>query len=161
MAEQQNLVDFTPTAAELTAYDAALGVLETFHKKYGAALSEGQRRTIPRLAAENVAEADAALSVAQADDGFLPRNFAVDDFAQDATLHQTLVPRYVRLTRVFEMADDTMVALRSDLYTAMLTVYSYAKGKVSGPGMDRLTAAMGKRFRRPGRSGTPQLPTAP
>ena len=63
-----------------------------------------------------------------------------------------LAPIADRLQQLAELADDTVVAVGTDAYTAALVVYQMAQVAGKGAGLDGALDAMGQRFARKSRA---------
>ena len=80
--------------------------------------------------------------------GVLARNFDLDGFRRYVTAIDQLNPWLVRLTRLYERANDTHMALGSDLMTSALEGYAFLKIAGKGTGLDGLRTMLSARFNR-------------
>ena len=80
--------------------------------------------------------------------GILPANFDYPGFRRDLAMLDALSPRLVRLARLQERADDTVMALGSDLMTNALEGYAFLKIAGKGEGLDALRKMLSARFDR-------------
>ena len=89
--------------------------------------------------------------------GILPANFDYPGFRRDLAMLDALRPRLVRLARLQERADDTVMALGSDLMTNALEGYAFLKIAGKGEGLDNLRKMLSARFDRT----ATKVPSAP
>ncbi|MGL4550507.1 MAG: hypothetical protein ACRC33_04920 [Gemmataceae bacterium] len=156
----QDLITLDVPDADWTAIDAALAVLET---KLGAKLLDltiEQRKRLTKMGDKSEAFCRQALVVGRQNAQSLPPDTAAGLAAEEADLAalDKLRPRLVRLVALTEKADDSEVALGSDVMVFSLTLYGVLKALGAGAGLDGLKAQMGARFARRPR---PPEPTPP
>lgn len=120
-----------------------------------------ERRTILKMGEANQPVAENMLRLAETDDSFLPRWFEVADFAQDVKLLKKVRQIHLKASRLYELIDDTLMALGSDAFSAALVVYGAAKENGRGEGLDEMLSVFGRRFarRRKQTGGTETPPT--
>ncbi len=153
----QDLISLGISAADWTAIDDALTTLET---KLGAKLldlSVEQRQGLTKMGDKSEAFCRQALITGRQNVGKLPPDTANDLAAEEADLADldALRPRLARLNALREMADDTEVALGSDIMVFSLSLYGILKaiGAAVGTGLDVLRAQLSTRFARKSRGG--------
>lgn len=153
----QNLISMNLTAKQLAAVDAALTTLEE-NLSGLTALTALQRSRLVKMGDKSEAFCRQAVDVMGENPGVLPVNFDLAEVRRDLAMHDALRPRLIRLERLFEKANDTDIALGSDVMTAALEGYAFLKISGKGEGLEGLRRAMSARFERSG-STTPPVPT--
>lgn len=158
----QDLITLDISEADWTAIDAALDTLET---KLGAKLLDltiDQRKELTKMGDKSEAFGRQTLITARLNIVKLPPEAAADLTIEEADLAalDTLRPRLARLTALAEKADDTELALGSDIMVYCLTVYRILKAVGAGAGLDALKAQMGARFQRSAPTPAPTPPAA-
>lgn len=145
-------------SAELSAENqqAVLDALAAAREKlpFLVPLSPEDRKSLPKMGDKGRVFVAKALEIAKQNPDILVRSFDVDEFERDLALVDALSPVLLAVQSFHEMIDDTMLAVGSDAYLSALEVYNAAK-RAKAPGLDELTATMGRRFKRP-RSSTPE-----
>lgn len=147
----QNLLTLNISTQDWTDIDAAFTVLET---KLGAKLIDltpEQRSELTKMGNKSEAFCRQALIVARQNAASLPPQTVTDLTAEEGDLAEIdkLRPRLARLTALKEKADDSELALGSDIMVFCLAVYGVLKAIGQGTGLDELKAQMKARF--PGR----------
>ena len=143
----QNLISFQPSAADLTAVDAALKTLE--EKLAGLIdLSIEQRSTLMKMGDKSEAFCRKAVEVLGNNPGVLPANFSLAELLRDLAGFDTLRPRLVRFEKLYEKMRDSQLALGSDLMTGSLEGYAFLKVAGRGEGLDTARQALSARFSR-------------
>jgi len=143
----QNLVSLTLSAADLTAIDGALTTLE---QKFAGLvdLSPDQRKSLSKMGDASEAFCRQTLTVLGQNTGILPPSFNLAEAQADLANIDTLRPRFTRLQALIEKADDTEMALGSDVMSAALEGYAQLKVSGKGAGLDAVRQQMGARFAR-------------
>jgi hypothetical protein len=98
-----------------------------------------------------------ALTVATQNIEHMPRSFDLESLRMDVELAQALEPVLAAVAQLYELLDDTYLAVGSEAYVSALSVYTYAKAAGKGGGMDSMRETLGKRFTRKGRETTPTI----
>lgn len=151
----QNLIDMSMDTSGLAAIDGALQVLETQLTGL-VALTPDQRRQLIKMGDKSEAFCRQAVDVIGENPGILPRNFDDEGLRRDLAALDILRPRLIRLARLYERANDTEMALGSDLMTNALEAYAFLKIAGKGEGLDGLRKMLSARFNRsPGKAGDP------
>lgn len=155
----QDLISLGISAADWTAIDDALTTLETKLGSKLLDLSVEQRQSLTKMGDKSEAFCRQALITGRQNVGKLPPDTANDLAAEEADLADldALRPRLARLNALREMADDTEVALGSDIMVFSLSLYGILKaiGAAVGTGLDVLRAQLSTRFARKPRAGKP------
>lgn len=143
----QNMVSLHLTSEDLAAVDAALATLE---EKLATLveLSVDERRTLTKMGEKSEAFCRQTLIVLAQNRQIIPAELDVREAENDLSQLDLLRPRFARLRQLAGRADDTEMALGSDVMAAALEGYALAKVFGKGAGLDALRAAVGSRFGR-------------
>ena len=146
----QNLIDLNISDTDWTAIDAALATLET---KLGAKLLDlttEQRISLNKMGDKSEAFCRESLIVGRQNVPELTPRAVAGLTASEADLanFDKVRPRLVRLTALKEKADDTEMALGSDVMEYSLFQYGFLSAIGAGAGLDELHAQLGARFAR-------------
>ena len=157
----QDILNLDISDSDWTAIDAALTTLED---KLGSKLIDltvEQRSRLTKMGDKSEAFCRQALIVARQNDASLPADTVTDLTAEEGDLAalDKLRPRLARLVALHEKADDSEVALGSDIMVFSLTLYGLLKALGVGGGLDALRSQLGARFARGPRKTTPKPPT--
>lgn len=147
----QDLIDLSPiTTQDWTDIDAALDVIETKLISRLIDLTPQERKELTKMGDKSEAFARQCLVVARQNDGKLPADTVTELGAAEGDLSSIdkLRPRLTRLMQMVEKADDSEVALGSDIMVFALAVYGILKAIGAGAGLDQLKAQMSARFVR-------------
>jgi hypothetical protein len=153
----QDLIKLDIPDADWPEIDAAILTLET---KLGAKLLDltpEERGQLTKMGAKSEAFGRQALIVGRQNAGKLPEETVTDLTAEEGDLSalDKLRPRYTRILALTEKADDTVLALGSDIMVFALFLYGLLKALGKGAGLDELKAQMGARFTRGPRKAKP------
>ena len=143
----QNLVSLHLTEEDLVAVDAALRTLE---EKLAVLveLSVDERRALTKMGEKSEAFCRQTLIVLAQNRQIIPAELDVREAENDLEQLDLLRPRFARLRQLATRADDTEMALGSDVMATALEGYALAKVFGKGAGLDALRAAVGTRFSR-------------
>ena len=144
---KQNLVSLEFSAAQLEAVDAALAVLEENLAEL-VTLTAVQRRKALKMGDGAEVFCRQTELVLRQNAGMVPPDFELDELQQDIATLDALRPRLQRLRTLTDRADDTELALGSDILSASLDGYALTKVIGQGTGLDTLKAAMKTRLAR-------------
>ena len=151
----QNLVSIEFSPAELDAIDGALAVLEAKLDRL-IVLSPEQRHQALKMGDKSEAFCRQTEMVLRQNPGMVPGDFSLEEYRLDLAALDALRPRLQRLRTLTDRADDTEVALGSDIISAALVGYTLAKVAGKGTALDTLKDAMQTRLsRKPRKPGTP------
>ena len=137
----QNLVSLHLTAAEIAAIEAALTTLENAFKLF-IELSADDKRGLARMGDKSEAFCRQTLIVLAQNQQMLPPSFDLAEAENDLTSLDQLRPLIARLRQLMAKADDTETALGSDILSAALEGYAFAKIAGKGAGLETLREAM-------------------
>lgn len=150
----QNLVSVSLSNEDLAALDAALTTVE--EKLAGLIeLSVEQRRNLSKMGDKSEAFCRQALIVLAENRQILPPGLDLAEAEQDLRSLDQLRPRFARLRRLVANADDTEMALGSDILNFALDGYAVAKVIGKGAALATMKEAMSARYGRR-RSEPPQ-----
>ena len=143
----QNLVDIDITTDALGAIDAALTALETSLAPL-VALTPDQRQQLVKMGDKSEAFCRQAGHVFAENPGILPGAFDLPGYQRDMATLDALRPRLLRLGKLYQRAQDTDMALGSDLMTNALQGYAFLKVAGKGQGLDEMRKMLSARFTR-------------
>lgn len=143
----QNLVDIDITTDALGAIDAALTALETSLAPL-VALTPDQRQQLVKMGDKSEAFCRQAGHVFAENPGILPGAFDLPGYQRDMATLDALRPRMLRLSKLYQRAQDTDMALGSDLMTNALQGYAFLKVAGKGQGLDEMRKMLSARFAR-------------
>ncbi|MBP8132837.1 MAG: hypothetical protein KAY13_01070, partial [Zoogloea sp.] len=137
----QNLVSLHLSAAEIAAIEAALTTLENAFKLF-IELSADEKRGLAHMGDKSEAFCRQTLIVLAQNQQMLPPSFDLAEAENDLTSLDQLRPLIARLRQLMAKADDTETALGSDILSAALEGYAFAKIAGKGAGLETLREAM-------------------
>lgn len=151
----QDLVSLQFAPADLDAVDSALAVLEAKLEAL-VTLTAAERRKAIKMGDKSEVFCRQTELVLRQNPGIVPSNFDLAGLQEDLTALDALRPRLQRLRALTDRADDTELALVSDILSASLDGYALAKVGGKGTALDTLKEAMQTRLsRKPRKPGTP------
>ena len=151
----QDLVSLQFAPADLDAVDSALAVLEAKLEAL-ITLTAAERRKAIKMGDKSEVFCRQTELVLRQNPGIVPSNFDLAGLQEDLTALDALRPRLQRLRALTDRADDTELALGSDILSASLDGYALAKVGGKGTALDTLKEAMQTRLsRKPRKPGTP------
>ena len=151
----QDLVSLQFATADLDAVDSALAVLEAKLEAL-VTLTATERRKAIKMGDKSEVFCRQTELVLRQNPGIVPSNFDLAGLQEDLTALDALRPRLQRLRALTDRADDTELALGSDILSASLDGYALAKVGGKGTALDTLKDAMQTRLsRKPRKPGTP------
>ncbi len=151
----QDLVSLQFAPADLDAVDSALAVLEAKLEAL-VTLTAAERRKAIKMGDKSEVFCRQTELVLRQNPGIVPSNFDLAGLQEDLTALDALRPRLQRLRALTDRADDTELALGSDILSASLDGYALAKVGGKGTALDTLKDAMQTRLsRKPRKPGTP------
>ena len=141
----QNIIDFTLDDAQLAASLQALTDLETQLSGL-VAMSTEQRRKLARMGDKSEAFCRQTLSVLAQNPQVVPPSLKLAEAQADLAALDRLRPLVLRLQRLAERANDTEVALGSDVMRCALDGYALLKVSGRNQGLEGLRKELGTRF---------------
>ena len=153
----QDLVAIEFSPADLDAIDGALAVLEAKLDRL-IVLTPEQRHKALKMGDKSEVFCRQTEMVLRQNPGMVPGDFSLEEYRLDLAALDALRPRLQRLRTLTDRADDTELALGSDIMCAALDGYHFAKIAGKGTALDLLREAMRVRLSR--RSRDPGKPAA-
>ncbi len=153
----QNLMSLALSADDLDAVDAALATLEV--RLAGLlALQPDDRRGLIKMGDKSEAFCRQALTILQQNPQVIPPSFDLAEARADLAAVDVLRPRLARLRRLTERAEDSEMALGSDVMTASLEGYALLKVAGRNQGLEGLRQGLSARFGKAARRSEPAAP---
>ncbi|MGH3710410.1 MAG: hypothetical protein ACRDRQ_20400 [Pseudonocardiaceae bacterium] len=143
----QNLISLTLTDEQLVAADAALAALEQAFAGF-IALDPDKRRTFMRMGGKSEQFCRQTLTVLGDNPQIVPASIAVGEAQADLVALDRLRPRLVRLQKLAERADDSEIALGSDIMSLALEGYALLKVAGRSQGLESARKALSGRFNK-------------
>jgi hypothetical protein len=153
----QNLITLNISDADWTAIDAALTTLENTLAPKLADLDVEQRSELTKMGPKSETFCRQTLITGRQSAAMLPAQTVTDLTAEEGDIAgvDKLRPRLARLTALKEKADDTEMALGSDVMVFCLSLYGILKAIGQGAGLDELRSQMKARFATRKKKTTP------
>ena len=143
----QNLVSLNFTAEDMAAIAAAITTLQ---EKLGGLieLSVDQRRSLTKMGDTSEAFCRQKLIILAQNKQIIPPELDLAEAERDLYNLDLLRPHLSSLRQLVARADDTEMALGSDILNVALEGYALAKVFGKGAGLDALKEAMAARYSR-------------
>ncbi len=138
----QNLISLTLTDAQLTAADAALTALEGAFSGL-VALDGDERLGLNRMGTKSEQFCRQTLSILTQNPQVVPATIKLADAQADLVALDRLRPRLQRLQKLLERAQDSEVALGSDVMSLSLEGYALLKVAGKNQGLEGLRKELG------------------
>ena len=147
----QNLISLNLSSQDLQDLDTAL---ETLRRVFGPmiALEPQQRRELTKMGDKSEAFCRQTLTVLASNPQIVPPNLGLAEAQADLATLDTLRPRIVQLQQLSERAEDSLLALGSDLMSVALEGYGLLKVSGRSEALRNARKALSARFARGGRS---------
>ena len=146
----QNVISLALSAEQLAEVNKALDALEK-HLAELISLSVDDRSELRKMGPKSEMFARKAYDVMAQSPEILPGTFELADFTADIEALDQLRPVFTRIAALAGRADDTEMALGSDIYRAALDGYRFAKAAGKGAVLDEFSAHAAVRFAGQGR----------
>ena len=141
----QNLISLSFTAEDVTAIDAAVSTLEEKLTRL-IELSVDERRGLNKMGDKSEAACRQTLLVLAQNPQILPPSFGLAEAERDLIALDQLRRFSVRIRQLAAKLDDTEMALGSDILSAALDGYTFAKAAGKGVALDALRESMASRY---------------
>lgn len=151
----QNLITLVFTDQDLADIDAALATLRRVSAPF-VALEPQERRELNKLGPKSEAFVDETLTVLQNNPQIIPPNLGLDEALADKAALDQLRPRLQQLRQLVERADDTEMALGSDVLNVALEGYRLLAVSGKGESLKSARRALSRRFSRSRREPEPE-----
>lgn len=153
----QNLMSLALSADDLEAIDAALSALEA--RLTGlVALQPDERRGLTKMGDKSEAFCRQTLTVLAQNPQVIPPSFDLVEARADLAAVDVLRPRLARLRRLTERAEDSEMALGSDVMIASLEGYALLKVSGRNQGLEGLRQSLSARFGKTARRAEQPAP---
>ncbi|MCK6386321.1 MAG: hypothetical protein L6Q65_01790 [Zoogloea sp.] len=146
----QNIVSISLTGDDLTAIRGMLAGLEEKLKAM-VELTAAQRLELVKMGPTSESFVRQSLATLEQDPDILPRSFNLEEMQRDLRALDELRPIFSRLRQLGGRAADTERALGSDLYSAALAAYRFAKAAEGSAVADALREHGAERFATAGK----------
>lgn len=150
----QNLISLAFTDQQLTAVDDALATIESNFADL-MALLPAQRRGLNKMGDKSEAFCRQALTVLGQNPQVVPPSLGLADAQADVVALDQLRPRLHRLKRLLERAEDSEMALGSDIMNVALEGYGLLKVSGKNQGLDGLRKELSVRFAKTAHTPAP------
>ena len=141
----QNVISLALSADQPAEVNKALDALEK-HLADLISLSVDDRSELRKMGPKSEMFARKAYDVLAQSPEILPGTFELADFTADLEALDQLRPVFTRIAALAGRANDTEMALGSDIFNAALEGYRYAKLAGKGAALDELKAQASVRF---------------
>ncbi|MBI2568729.1 MAG: hypothetical protein HYV63_17045 [Candidatus Schekmanbacteria bacterium] len=153
----ENRIDLVLSPEQLAEAVGHLQALDALCSGFDIALTDEERRSLPKLGDKSLAFVTKALEAAETHADLLARNFDIADFRRDVTLYQQGESLSLRLVALQRALDDATMQAGSEAFQAALLVYGYLqKQQDSDPGVSAMVTELGERFAAQRRKRTPR-----
>lgn len=147
----QNLISLTLTETDHAAIADALSTLES--KLSGLiSLSTDERRSLNKMGEKSETFCRRTLVAMSDNAGLIPADVDMAEAQRDLAQLDALRPHIARLTKLLGRAEDSEMALGSDVMVTALEGYALLKVLGKGSGLDALRKDMSARFVRKARA---------
>ena len=152
----QNLVSLHLSADDLAVFDSALVNIENILAR-GIALTPQQRRDLYKMGDKSEAFCRQSLMLLSNNPQVVPPSLSVTEALADLQTLDALRPRLEKLRQLTERADDTELALGSDIMGVALEGYALLKVADKGEALKTARRELSARFEKQGRRKEPAL----
>lgn len=156
----QNLISLAFTEADLAAIDGALATLE---EKFSTLISlqPAEVRALAKMGDKSEAFCRQTLTILEQNPQIVPPSLNLPEALNDLRALDHLRPRLARMDRLSKRADDTFIALGSDILTAALEGYALLRISGKGLGLETLRQGLSTRFAKKSRATEAESPETP
>ena len=150
----QNLISLNLSAQDTADLDAALDTLRRVFTPL-IALQPAQRRELYKMGDKSEVFCRQTLSLLADNPQIVPPNLGVAEAQADLAALDLLRPRLMRLRQLMERADDTEMALGSDIIGVALEGYALLKVSGKGEALKSARKELSARFAKGARAAEP------
>jgi len=154
----QNLISLNLPAQDVADLDAAIATIRRVFAPL-IALQPQQRRELTKMGDKSEAFCRQTLTVLAANPQMVPPNLGLAEAQADLASLDALRPRLLQLRQLLERADDTELALGSDVMHVALEGYALLKVSGKGEGLKSARRELSARFAKTARPAE-EAPTA-
>lgn len=155
----QNLISLSYSAEQIAAIEQTLTTLEAQLSGL-VALDADERKRLARMGGKSQEFCRETLVVLRNNPQIVPPSMSLAEAQADLVALDTLRPIVHRLQQLAERAQDTDVALGSDVMDFALDGYALLKVAGRSQGLEALRKALSSRFARAARTPTAPMPVA-
>lgn len=152
----QNLVSINLSPADLDTLDGALATIQSV-LGHGVALTTQQRRDLTKMGDKSEAFCRQTLTLLSNNPQVVPPNLGLAEAMADLAALDALRPRLDKLRQLAERADDTELALGSDVMGVALEGYALLKVAGKGEALKSARRELSARFAKQARAKEPAL----
>lgn len=152
----QNRISLTLTDADYAEIDAALATLEAKLAPL-VDLHLDERKSLTKMGDKSEAFCRQALTLLSQNRHLVPPNLDLAEAQRDLAGLDALRPRTSRLRQLLGKAEDSEMALGSDVMSASLEGYALLKVMGKGSGLEALRQGMSARFSRSAKVGKAEV----
>ncbi len=155
----ENRVNITMTAAQITAVKAAIITIQT-NMPFLIGLTVDERITRPKINVNNKAFTEDAINAAVNNASMIPAYFSTANMLTDLNLFEQLDELLLVINQLVEKIDDTHMLAGSEAFVSALASYRLFEAAATAgvPGADTIFAQLKARFQNQG-PATPPPPT--
>ena len=150
----QNLISLNLSAQDLTDFDAALATLRRLFTPF-LALQPEDRVEIKKMGPKSREFCEQTLTLLANNPQIVPPNLGLAEALADRVALEQLRPRLQQLHQLVERADDTEMALGSDLMAISLEGYRLLEVSGKGEALKSARRELSARFARKARAEAP------
>ena len=143
----QNLVSLDTLQADLPDIDAALAVLEQKFSGF-LSLSPDERQGLYKMGDKSEPFCRQTITLLQQNPSVVPPSLDVAEAQRDLSNLEALRPRLMRLGKLLRLAEDTEIALGSDVICAATDGYKFLSIAGKGQGLDALLKEVSVRWQK-------------
>ena len=147
----QNLITLAFNDQDLTDFDAALATLRRLMALY-ISLESQERRELNKLGPKSEVFVDQTFAILLSNPQVVPPNLGLEEALADKRALDQLRPRLQQLRQLTERAEDTEMALGSDVINVALEGYRLLAVSGKGESLKSARRALSQRFSRTRRS---------
>ncbi|MBB1087828.1 hypothetical protein H4F99_04915 [Lysobacter sp. SG-8] len=156
----QNLISLTLSEQDLADLDAAIATLQRVFTPF-VALQPSDRIELKKMGPKSREFCEQALTLLDNNRQMVPPNLGLDEALADRTALEHLRPRLQQLHQLVERADDTEMALGSDMMAIALEGYRLLEVSGKGEALKSARRELSTRFARKRRPTDPEPDPAP
>ena len=146
----ENIVSIEIPAAEVTAVQDAIKIIDDTLKPYLVALNPEERKELPKMSDKTAPFVEKVMDYAKSDAEFAPAYMNVDELKKDIDAVGTLTELARPIEQLNRTLEDTIMLAGSEAYVASLAYYNSVKraAKINVPGALTIHEDLKKRFDR-------------
>ena len=147
----QNLISLQIPAQDLAELDTAIDTLRRVFTPF-VSLQASQRRELTKMGDKSEVFCRQTLSLLASNPQMVPANLGLAEAHADLAALDLLRPRLLQLRQLLERADDTELALGSDVMHVALEGYALLKVSGKGEGLKSARRDLSARFAKTARA---------